>query len=736
MRKGAGVRKFLLATTILFGAATPAYADLGTLIVGISTWFTSTFGATLGGILLNLGASLILSTVSALLHGKPRQSDVIRELQQPTSLPVWRFAYGSGWVPGTPAPVRVKGKFLYACYILNSRPSAGPFTVFFDKREVEATGDPYDFSGPGATATNDPFENHCSYWIGRGDQTTAPAELVADAPEFFKDTDAWTGLTVIWFKLRIGSNGDRMKRWPATPPEVMVDGNWSLLWDPRDTAQDPDDPSTWEFSKNQALATLDALRQNPLRPYDVRNLWVETFAWAADAADEAVPVKAGGTIPRYEANGILVFSDGSELEDQVQPLADAGASRFMRVGGKLGLIPGIWSEPVATITDMLDDQDMSFNRYRPSSELLTAVTARYISPLRAYEDASTPVYTIAGAQAEDGGPEKLGTFDLRFITDHRQGQRVAKILGMRTRMQRSLGGALPPSAFNLVAGSTVTVDLPAPYHRRNGTYEVEEIHPGAAPVGVEDGSVALMCPASLRETSPAVYAWDAATEEKEVAIEEWDPEVGGVKVPGAITLLSDASTAIITGGSTLARVRFSFPPSLSSSVISYEWQYRRDADLWQTGGLINAEMLDGGGDVFGFLLPVVGGSNYTIRARAVSPVGASEWVESSPIVASAGPYSAGPPTPVSAIGGSGQISVTFKAPNAVSYDAMEIWVATVNNSGAASLLFGPIYGSANATVTEIQAGLGSGVTRYYFGRSIDKNGAASPFSASISATTT
>lgn len=730
------MHKLLLATTILFGAATPAYADLGTLIIGISTWFTSTFGATLGGILLNLGASLLISTVSALLRGKPKQSDVIRELQQPTSLPVWRFAYGSGWVPGTPAPVRVKGKFIYACYILNSRPSAGPFTVFFDKREVEASGDPYNFSGPGATATNAPFAGHCSYWIGRGDQTTAPAAFVTDAPEFFKTTDAWKGLTVIWLKLDAGSNGSRAERWPATPPEVMVDGNWSLLWDPRDPGQDPDDPATWAFSRNQALATLDALRRNPLRPYDVRNLWVETFSWAADAADEAVPVKVGGTIPRYEANGILVFADGTELEDQVQPLADAGASRFMRVGGRLGLIPGVWSEPVATITDMLDDQDMSFNRYRPSSELLTAVTARYISPLRAYEDASTPVYTLAGAQAEDGGPEKLGTFDLRFITDHRQAQRVVKILGMRTRMQRSLGGALPPSAFNLVAGSTVTVNLDAPYHRRNGIYEVEEIHPGAAPVGIEDGSVALMCPASLRETSAAVYAWDAEMEEKEVAIEEWDPEVGGVKAPGMITLLSDASTAITSGGSTLPRVRFSFDPSLSSSVISYEWQYKKDADLWQTGGLIDAGMLDGGGDLFGFLMPVVVGASYTIRARAVSPVGASEWVASLPIVASAGSYTAGPPAPVSAIGGSGQIAVTFKAPNAPSYRAMEIWVATVDNTGAASLLFGPIYGPPNDTKTEIQTGLGSGATRYYFGRSIDQNGNPSPFSASINATTT
>lgn len=736
MPKGAGVRKLLLVTTILAGLATPARADPVSLLAAAGAWVTSTFGATLGGILLNLGASILLSTVGALLRGKPKQSDVIRELQQPTSLPVWRFAYGSGWAPGTPAPVRVKGKFLYACYILNSRPSAGPFTVYFDKRAVEVTGDPYDFAGAGAVASNAPFAAHCNYWIGRGDQTAPPAAFVSEAPDFYKVTDGWQGLTVLWVKLNVGSNKYRSTRWPATPPEVIVDGNWSLLWDPRNPAQNPDDPATWTFSKNQALATLDALRRNPLRPYDLRNLWLDTFRWSADAADEVVPVKAGGTIPRYEANGILVFADGSELEDQVQPLADAGASRFMRVGGQLGLIPGVWREPAAIVNDMLGDQPMVFTRYRPSTELVTAVTARYISPLRAYEEANTPVYTIAGAQAEDGGPEKLGTFDLRFITDHRQGQRVAKILGLRTRMQRSLTGALPPRGFNLVAGSVVTVDLPAPYDRRNGIYEVEEIHPGASPVGTDDGSVALSCPSSLRETSPLIYAWDAATEEQDVAIEDFDPEVGAVKVPGAISLLSDASTVIVSGGVSIPRIRFSFDPSLSTSVISYEWLFRKGADLWQTGGLIDAETLDGGGDIFGFLMPVEVGADYTIAARAVSPVGASELVTSAPITASAGPYTAGPPIPVSAIGGAGQISATFRAPNVASYRGMEIWVASVNNSGAASPLFGPLYGSANSTVTEIQTRLGSAVTRYYFARSIDQNGNPSPFSASISATTT
>ncbi len=80
--------------------------------------------------------------------------------------------------------------------------------------------------------------------------------------------------------------------------------------------------------------------------------------------------------------------------------------------------------------------------------------------------------------------------------------------------------------------------------------------------------------------------------------------------------------------------------------------------------------------------------------------------------------------------------MTFRAPNDGDFRAMEIHVATTDDSGAAVLLAGPVFGAANATVTEVHTGLGSGVTRYYFARSTDRKGSASPFSASISATTT
>lgn len=736
------MRKLLLITTAIIGFALPDAANAAPVIGAISFLFggagfgaiTSIWGISAGTLgfaalsaALRIGVSLLLSAAATAIRGKPKQADVVRDLMRPTSLPPYRYVYGQCRAPGSPAPVRVKGKILYGCYILNSRPSAGPFTVYLDKRVVEVTGNPYDFSGTGASATNAPFVGHAKYWIGRGDQVSPPAQILSEAGDIFQATDGWRGLTVIWVRFDVGKNSERLERWPGTPPEVMVDGKWSMVADPRSPAA----PDAW--SANQALCTLDALRRNPLRIYDDNCLWLETFAWAADVADEPVAVVGGGAIPRYEVNGVLVWSEGSELEDQVLPLAAAGASRMVHNGGRLGIIPGTYSAPVMTLDDVLTDNGLAFSRWRPSSDLITEISAQYVSPERQYEDAETPAYIIPGAQAMDGGVRRPGQVDLRFVTDHRQAQRVAKIIGLRSRMQRSLSGVFPPKAFDMVGGSVVTVSLPSPYTHRNGVYEVEEAHPALDPVG--QSGMAMRVGLSLRETSPDVYAWTIA-DEKPIAFGVFEPNIGAVQVPGVPTLTSDASTTLISGDSSVARVRFVFAPSASQTVVSYEWQYKQASGLWQQGGIIDRDIVTGGGDVFGHLVPVVIGTSYTIRVRALAPGSASEWVESAAITASAGAYLAPAPTPVQAIGGAGEIAVTFQAPNDSDYRAMDIWGADVDDSGAAVQLFGPIYGAANVIVTEVEDGLGSAVTRYYFARSRDRNGSISPFSASISATTT
>lgn len=595
----------------------------------VAGWFG---GGALATVAAQLLVSVAFSALSRALAPKPKGQDLLRELQQPNALPVYRFVYGETRAAGTPAPVAVKGSVLYGCYILNSRPSVGPFTVLFDKREVEISGDPYDFAGAGAVASNEPFAGYVNYWIGRGDQVGPPAQILSEAGDIFDATDGWQGRTVLWVRLDAGASASRADRWPAAPPEVMVDGKWSKVWDPRDPLQDGDDPATWDWSANHALCALDALRQNPFAAYDDRNLWIETFEWAADRADAGIPVKAGGTIP-LAAHGTLAFVAGSELEDQVQPLLDAGAARWVRARGQLGVIPAVAQDISLTITDLLGGAPARFTAHASRDSLATHAGGKFIAPDRAYELTDLPVYEVPGALAADGGLAQTIQPQFDMVTDHRQGQWLQAVAARQARRQRTLTAMVPPTAFDVVAGSWVTLSLPSPWTRRSGTYEVESLRPVFAD---DEAGVTCQIEVTLREISAGLFAWTPLADEQDVVAYDFDGGLQPIDPPGSIIATSGADVVLYQRGEAIPRLMFEFAPSTSAAVTGYDWQWRVTGGDWTTGGTINAEVRNAASRVFAYLTQVSEQETYELRVRAVAPGRASDWVTDTAIVISTG----------------------------------------------------------------------------------------------------
>ncbi|MBW7057317.1 phage tail protein [Paracoccus bogoriensis] len=734
------MRKLLLITTALVGIGCAAPAEAAPVAVWAATALGFTAGTTgfiIVSSLIQIGLSIGVSALLARAQGKPKQEAIRAELARPTSLPPYRFVYGETWAPGTPVAWTVVGRVLYICYLLNSRPSAGPFTVYFDKRAVTKTGDEFNFtgggaavSGPSSIAGSKAAGTYARYWIGRGDQTTCPAQIVAETNGYFLATDAWRGRTVLWARLDCGEDEQRQQRWPVTPPELNVAGRWSILRDPRD--------GQYRWSANQALVVLDALRNNPLRPYADDYLRLDTFRWAADVADQQVGRRDGGTIPRYRADGVLVFSDGSELEDQIQPLLDAGASELTRIGGRLGIVPAVARSPVRTITDFSDGQPAEFVRWQPSDEVYTEAVARYVAPDRAYESAETPAYVIPGAQAEDGGAPKRLIVDLPFVQDHRQAQRISKIMAMRSRMQRSIAAELMPEDFDLVAGSIASVQLGVPYGAWAGTYKVVGARPAA---GIADqDSITIRIPAQLRQESAAIYAWSPSTEEKIVGEAGALPTIAAVQPPAAVTLTTGTAAASVSGDTVIPGVVVAWPGSTSASAASYlwEWQFRPAGGTWSTwrsGGTLDLSAADGVG-VFSAVIqwPRIG-DEYRARVRTVGTWGQSAWRQSG-IITAAGPEAAVavPPAPVAARISASRIDITATQADDSRARSLLIYGNSVDSPLTATLLFQPSVG-ASATITRSETGLTAGTTRFYWTRARDQWGNLSGFSASASATT-
>lgn len=733
--------RLLWVSVLLATAPMPAQAGF---IVGLVQAAISTVGGWLaaGGItaaLTQAGISLLISTVATkLMARKAGQQDVFRELQQPSSLPVYRFVWGEGWAPGTPAPVRVKGERIYACYILNSRPSEGPFQLILDKRPVEHSGDPYNFSGPGAVGTNSWFEDHVTFWIGRGSQTSPPQRFLDEVPEFYEPADGWQGLTVIWIIFEAGGDDDFNERWPAAPPEVIVSGKWSKVWDPRDSNQDPDDPETWQWSNNPYLCALDTLRNNPVKPYPMEHLWLDTFIWGADDADAPLPVKEGGSIPRFRCDGVLTFEDGAEIEDQVSPILAAAAGRWLRAYGQLGVLPATYTEPVGTISEVLSEQDMVFERWRPGDQLFTEAYASFTSPDRAYESATTPVYKVAGAEAEDNTGPRPMKLDLPFVTDHRRGQYICKIEVMRTRMQKSSSFLAPPEAVNFLAGANINLALPAPYSSRNGIYKIEDSAPAEDPMGLS-GEVALRCPMTVREESPAIYSWNPATEEQDMPIEDWDAFQGKPDAPASVSASSGAPIALASGNAVYPRIQFSFPLVNDARITTYLWEVQENTGpgplQWRphSNGFLRVEDLED--PAVAFSGPVGNGSEYRVSVRAVTRGGSmSEWARSNLVTATVGDSFADAPTSISAAPLEDGIAVTYRTPADPDFRYIEIYGSDTNNPTTASLIFGPLSPGVNTLVSRTETDLTDGQTRYYWARSIDHRGIASGFSTVMSAT--
>ena len=718
--------------------ATLVFNAIGSLAVSLGAGFA--LATTIATAVTQFAVSALINAAISAVFGpkQPSAQEISAKLSQPTTAPSYRFVYGDTRATGTPVGIPVKGVYIYGAWLLNSRPSdLSSFTLYLDKREVVLTGDAFDLSGAGATATTAPFLNHVTVWISRGDHTAPPTAFTTDAPydegvrdDLWKTSDAWKGQTMIWLKLDAGSSGERANRWPSTPPLVEVEGQFSLVYDPREAAHDPDDPATWEWSENHALCVRDALTQNPIRPYLSGQVHDSFDADGPNACDETIALKSGGSEARYVCAGAIAWTEG-EIEDQLNPMMISGAADFIRVGGKLGYAGGVYRAPTETLTYLLGD-GFEFPDMVPGANLVNELRVTYLSSGRDFETAELLQWPIPDALAADGGIPAVKTMNLPFCPSATQAMRVRKIAGLRLRRQERIsGGTLPPEAFNLVGGATVTIALPSPYDALDGVYEIENIHPGLDPIG-ESGEVAMRLPAALVKHDPAIYAWTPATDEEVVFNEPYSGTRATTADPGAISVTTGDAVNLGTGANIIPRIRFSFSPS-TSGVISYEWQFRETSGDYQSGGLIDEAVRDGSGKVFAFMTGTAG-QTYEIRVRAIGTNGNSDFVEITgvtPVV----DITIDIPNSGTATGGVDEITVTFRTPNDADFRSIEIHGSDTDSSGSASLLGSAIFASQNTTVSITETGLGTSKTRFYFARSRGDFASASAFTASVTATT-
>lgn len=661
-----------------------------------------------------LGAAVVRLAVGAVIAGATAraiagkfgtgsrpQADLKRDLRFASSRPPYRFAYGWDRIPGTEIPSPVTGEWFWCAYLLNSRPSSlTEFTVYVDNREVEWTGDPFDFAGNGAAASNAPFAGHLWFWISRGDETGPPDEFLSQAgwteggDELrWKATDGAQGCTIIWCKMAAGPSESRYQRWPNPIPQVDIDGDWSFVWDPTDPAQDLEEPATWTFSSNAARCTLDTLTQNPFRPHTTDYLLMETWDAAVTLSDELRDLVDDTALPLYQVGGLVVFS-GGELEDIVNPLIAAQGARLFRAGGMLGIIPQVAKVPVMSIDESLGG--MGHSSF--GGDVVTELRVTYASDDRGGQPAELIPWDVPGAPTTETGAPNVSTLDLAYCPNAYQAMWIRKPAGLLGLDQRRHQTVALPEALQLLPGSWVTLDYPEPFGAAfNGTYEVESSHPTFDMLG-EDG-FAMRVPLTLAGTAASYFDWDEDTEEEAVREYSFSYARQQVQPPGIITAVTGPSVDLDTGGTVIPRIRFEFDPSASSGVINYVWEIRSydvgndPEDDWQGGGNISPTSLDGDGDVYAFAQSGIDTTKeYDIRVRTVTPVGASEW-RVAPQIGFGFSLSAVTPSSTTA----GEADFSFTTPDVSNLASVRVWYAPQGAAFGTATAYTPDFTVSRAT---------------------------------------
>lgn len=341
-------------------------------------------------------------------------------------------------------------------------------------------------------------------------------------------TRRYTGLSYVYLRYKLTGN-DKKAESPfaqGIPTRITIVGDGALVYDPRldstvtggSGSHRADDQSTWEWdddaARNPALLLLWYLlgwRINDIVSIGCgippERIDLESFITAANLCDETVSLAAGGTEPRYRADG--VFSDGDDPTNVIDNLKAAMNADLDDVGGKfrLTVFHNDLADPGPAFTD--DDMIEGFRWVQTPalSDSFNIVRGSYTDTRDAalYQLVDAPQVEIANRD----GIDRFDSFDLALVQSPSQWQRLAK-----QRLQRQQYGGEYTTVFNsrgwLLRKNMV---IPLSFARLGW---VEKLFRVAEMEHRVDGT----CPVMLREENAAIYAWD---EDEAPAVEIADP---------------------------------------------------------------------------------------------------------------------------------------------------------------------------------------------------------------------
>lgn len=439
-------------------------------------------------------------------------------------------------------------------------------------------------------------------------------------------------------------------------------------FDPRNPAHDPADPATWAWTENAALHLLWYFMV--IRGYDyaariapVVDMWIA----AADICDEPVPLRGGGTEPRYRG---CVTWDATKLPGDIQSelLACFDGWTAQDANGCQRVYAGKLYEPTYTLGP---DQIISSSRqyHVEDEDRINELVVQYVSEAHDWNTVECQPWRD---EADISSRGRINSDGFAPQTpSHSQNRRLAK-----RRMARQAAGRRGTILTN-VDGREVLEhryiyldDVEAGATFYSGWAEVVDGERNNDMGGASFNWIAV---------DPNMDAWNPATE-------EGDPAPVGARVALsalAAPVITDADVSLDDSGAS-ARARVMVEDIGREDTTWYlRWRVTTDA-AWNEQSYSDAQ--EGAGVLLvSALLPV----NDSIDLQAAYSIGdgrVSPWSATETVSTSTENLAPAPVTDVSATGGAGEITANWRNPGSGNYSYTRVYAGTSASFGSASAL--------------------------------------------------
>lgn len=678
----------IAALTFAAGPLGPIYAAIGA---------SGFLGAAIGAAIIAVGSAAIMAALGGGRRAPDMQAGTIntRISDPPRWLNAGRARQGGGALFGEfDSQGRWWMVIVHSDEILHS-----PYQYFLDDIPVTVGADRYVTNKEFRLKTNkdkDPADRegqgkgYVRIWTTTYSETnpTPPriAELDAAFPGLWTSDHKLVGTTfsVVCMDSLPIEHRYKIYRWRGPfglgEPAVSVVGEWANVYDPRDPAQVLGDRATYKPTRNAALIWA-WFRTHPFG----RNKPESSINWAriaeqANVCDQSV---AGieGTQKRYEA-GVAIVDSKRRVDAENEIMLACDGQLVFDEDGKSWVRVGHWYSPTLSFSRNRDIMTMDSLEAQDGESETQGVIVKYIEPGANYTVQPSAAW-INPLYYDPLTTPKFLTVEIQACQNHNQAMRLAKGIGMRSQPRHKLGPTVNLRGLQARHERIVTINYDNTFA---GDYEI------ATPVELDGAGIFTGFGAV--PIDPSRWTLLPGEEQPKPVVDGTQGEIAYPAITGENVYFSDGTIKIDFPNPPRDDATYVAEFILTSEITGSE------NDPWRPMSININTAVSG----------AVEDADYAVRYRYTTSAGNGPAWEYQ-IISTSTPMASS--TNLSASGGAGEASFTWKNPNDLRFFGTDIYRGTTNVFSAATKIADGYVGGVGELQSITNSPIAAG-TYYYW----------------------